>query len=1027
MCIGIDLYNNVLVWGTSNEGTLGLGYRTTSIETPTKLESLKQIVDVSLSDSHAVAISSIGEAFSWGTGKYGELGLSQSIYTPTPLPMSSDKTYTKVFCGNLITCLLDNEGHFSYYGVIIKSLKGVNSSITVKSLLNDQSVVDNNVMFMEKVISEIENESFESIVIANGFIGLLSMKGNVFVLEYSDKLTRLYNKHFIYSIAVAHNDLFGLGKEKDYNVGLKRSESYIMQSSQNVNHYLYQWNSVYNNDKDVSSEIWHTLIYKVTVDMQMNNNNNNLVLLNSNGNKSLILLLDKDVNASTFNLNNSYYTPNTKHNLRKSESYDISSFTNTNNISSSSTLINDFPINMFNKGNNAIENFLIFDSEYDDSYNLNFKQSKTLLYPLHEHSNNNNNNNSAALSRSKSFSPYQIKNISYTYTNDKQYGNSNNNYHKSNTNIIGKKFTLSKSTKTIEQNGDDVNYYDESIDMKEKQLNNVDKEFNEIASNYKLSQKTSLNNSLSNYNSNIPSSMIMSANNSNSRMFYKENMINSTNNNNKALPSYLQHMPSNNSINPLAKSTANAESVYNFNQHSNEMNLSFSSNNNKHQQQHFPQFKNNASSFTPYIELHNDERNNTPFNKQQRYNNKRYGSSSNVLLCSVPKHKAISVNKGEVVIDVVDDDGGIRMNSEQDVMNRKCFDDVEWKDVDKVNRSYDDKDVVYVKESNLGGLLSGKGCNRNDDFNNNRYQRNKKGVKNRLMFSNGRNGYNNNNNNSRNIIGNSNNDIFQFNRNKNNEMYSIDEQIIPPNENLHYYYGQHNNIIKGINMNSRNNNNNSNDKQIQQNTQQYQSSPTFRQSLPRYTNDTNEQIISPLSTFNNNNNNNPSSHNLNHNTISSNNNYEHLYSYDNPYNPYYTIQHNPLLHHKKSRTIPQNDFNPLYPHNSSNYNTIPFYHNTFSYNNNQDRYYPFTHISTYFHNTTTKTRLSFFVYVLNNYLKRKTCSEIIMTILKYQIYKEKRYACKMIYRLILKKMFFYKIKFFRRIYKLYKFLMKYKS
>ena len=67
----------------------------------------------------------------------------------------------------------------------------------MKSLLNDQSVVDNNVMFMEKVISEIENESFDSIVIANGFIGLLSMKGNVFVLEYSDKLTRLYNKHFI--------------------------------------------------------------------------------------------------------------------------------------------------------------------------------------------------------------------------------------------------------------------------------------------------------------------------------------------------------------------------------------------------------------------------------------------------------------------------------------------------------------------------------------------------------------------------------------------------------------------------------------------------------------------------------------------------------------------------------------------------------------------------------------------------------------------------------------------------------------
>jgi hypothetical protein len=33
----------------------------------------------------------------------------------------------------------------------------------------------------------------------------------------------------------------------------------------------------------------------------------------------------------------------------------------------------------------------------------------------------------------------------------------------------------------------------------------------------------------------------------------------------------------------------------------------------------------------------------------------------------------------------------------------------------------------------------------------------------------------------------------------------------------------------------------------------------------------------------------------------------------------------------------------------------------------------------------------------------------------------------MLFRLILKRLFFYKIKFFRRIYKLYKFLLKYKT
>ena len=96
MCMGIDNSGNVLVWGSSKDGLLGLGYDITSIDIPTKLESLKDIMEISMSDNHAVAISSIGEAFSWGTGKYGELGLDKSIYTPTPLSMTNDKIYTKI-------------------------------------------------------------------------------------------------------------------------------------------------------------------------------------------------------------------------------------------------------------------------------------------------------------------------------------------------------------------------------------------------------------------------------------------------------------------------------------------------------------------------------------------------------------------------------------------------------------------------------------------------------------------------------------------------------------------------------------------------------------------------------------------------------------------------------------------------------------------------------------------------------------------------------------------------------------------
>ena len=35
MCLGLDIYHNVLVWGQSKEGLLGLGYEITSVDTPT--------------------------------------------------------------------------------------------------------------------------------------------------------------------------------------------------------------------------------------------------------------------------------------------------------------------------------------------------------------------------------------------------------------------------------------------------------------------------------------------------------------------------------------------------------------------------------------------------------------------------------------------------------------------------------------------------------------------------------------------------------------------------------------------------------------------------------------------------------------------------------------------------------------------------------------------------------------------------------------------------------------------------------
>ena len=168
MYLSLDINGNVYVWGQNKDGLLGLGYEVNSVENPTILDGLTEIVDISLSDNHAVALNSSGIAFSWGLGKYGELGLERSIYSPVPQQMNTESVYSRVFCGNLITCFLDFEGHFSYFGVIIKQLGGNSSTVTTKNLLNDQNI-DSKSIFLEKEFEELEDQKFKEIVIGNGF------------------------------------------------------------------------------------------------------------------------------------------------------------------------------------------------------------------------------------------------------------------------------------------------------------------------------------------------------------------------------------------------------------------------------------------------------------------------------------------------------------------------------------------------------------------------------------------------------------------------------------------------------------------------------------------------------------------------------------------------------------------------------------------------------------------------------------------------------------------------------------------
>lgn len=456
LAMGINFHGNLFVWGKNKDGLLGLGYNIIDVETPTEI--LANVKELSISENHAVAIDLEGEVYSWGCGKYGELCQNKRIYCSYPTKKNAldnsleendyininynstinnisrkanphMKRYKKVFCSDLLTCFIDQEGKFSYFGVIIKIYRGSSSSITLKSLLKDENNSDPTVLFQEKFIFELESEKFTQITIGNGFIGLLSEKGLVYTVDHSDNITLLYTKYCIYSIGVSNNQLFGLcknscgrglnnteitgnfqypkllksnninNKNNTYsNIGyLNKTEDEIILNNfdnarlnlnyhnlsnvngNDMNYFLCRWVTEFINN-DVLSDSWSTELYKINtqeVDLE------NMFLLNSN-NKEILFIMQYTGNLNTSNNNNDIVNDLDLNN---------NIYMNNNNVSIIETkaksflretkLINENKIESFNSSgflrkNSAplYANPLILLSKFDNSYNIKYKRVK---------------------------------------------------------------------------------------------------------------------------------------------------------------------------------------------------------------------------------------------------------------------------------------------------------------------------------------------------------------------------------------------------------------------------------------------------------------------------------------------------------------------------------------------------------------------------------------------------------------------------------------------------------------------------
>ena len=497
MCLGLDTNGNVLVWGQNQEGLLGLGYDITSVETPTMLTKLKDIKEISLSEYHAVVLNNNGNAFSWGLGKYGELGLERSIYTPTPQQILTDTVYSKVFCGNLITCLLDANGHFYYFGVVIKQLGGYNNTVTLKSLLNDQSYHDGKIMYFEKEIEELENENFKNVVIGNGFVALLSKNGLLYVLEYNNKLTMLYTKFFLYNITVAYNDIYGLSRERpkiDKNKNIRD------------NYYLCRWNSKCSSENDLYSDIWSTTMWKFKDDFKLISN---CKLLESNNNRSLLLLKDQD---EKYYFTNSIFNPHRKNlemSMNNNEANLLDNSVNNPNVPA----LEDMAVNQSKKY--LPEKFLIYNSQYDDSYNIKYKKCKI---KINIKTGQDNSNSYINKSRTMIFKSNLNNNF------NSRIGNSNNNNY-----LFNRSYNVQSD---LGKDNDNVNIYhpedEEMLDIKEKELKKYRNEVDTIISNYKL-KKDSHNATSNSINNTSKNDLLFNLKNKNNNII-DDNVIYGPNN-----------------------------------------------------------------------------------------------------------------------------------------------------------------------------------------------------------------------------------------------------------------------------------------------------------------------------------------------------------------------------------------------------------------------------------------------------------------------------------------------------------------
>lgn len=117
----------------------GVGKESSGIVlSPSKVTSLKGIIQIAAGGWHALALNAIGEIYAWGIGSGGRLGLGNTDHCHVPTRIAHGAFFTRIGCGCYTSYGIDEDAHLHVWGVNEKNQLGTSGSkVTAPVLVLD--------------------------------------------------------------------------------------------------------------------------------------------------------------------------------------------------------------------------------------------------------------------------------------------------------------------------------------------------------------------------------------------------------------------------------------------------------------------------------------------------------------------------------------------------------------------------------------------------------------------------------------------------------------------------------------------------------------------------------------------------------------------------------------------------------------------------------------------------------------------------------------------------------------------------